>query len=147
MSIRGYQDSEFFPDQLQTFIGRCNGPQRFQMWKNFSKISIPNLDCWYSLMPIAHLIKGLFCLQTWYYLESWQLLFFFYHYNMKLYDFLLGKSFLHGLWRIPILYKIKALKESWKNILHLFYSRLIIMEKKLIFSQIYYSRTLGIGHF
>ena len=38
---REYQDLEFFPDQLQTFIERCIGPQRFQMWKNFSKISFP----------------------------------------------------------------------------------------------------------
>ena len=28
---REYQDLEFFPDQLQTFIERCIGPQRFQM--------------------------------------------------------------------------------------------------------------------
>ena len=41
MNIREYQDSDFFPDQLQTFIERCIGHQRFQMWKNFSKISIP----------------------------------------------------------------------------------------------------------
>ena len=41
LCIREYQDSDFFPDQLQTFIERCIGPQRFQMWKNFSKISIP----------------------------------------------------------------------------------------------------------
>ena len=31
ISIREYQDSDFFPDQLQTFIERCIGPQRFQM--------------------------------------------------------------------------------------------------------------------
>ena len=29
--IREYQDLEFFPDQLQTFIERCIGPHRFQM--------------------------------------------------------------------------------------------------------------------
>ena len=29
--IREYQDLDFFPDQLQTFIERCIGPQRFQM--------------------------------------------------------------------------------------------------------------------
>ena len=39
--IREYQDMNFFPDQLQTFIERCIEHQRFQMWKNFSKISIP----------------------------------------------------------------------------------------------------------
>ena len=29
MKGREYQDSDFFPDQLETFIERCNGPQRF----------------------------------------------------------------------------------------------------------------------
>ena len=41
LHTRKYQDSEFFLDQLQTLKGRCIGPQRFQMLKNFSKISIP----------------------------------------------------------------------------------------------------------
>ena len=31
MDTREYQDSEFFPDQLQNIIGRCIGPQSFQM--------------------------------------------------------------------------------------------------------------------
>ena len=31
LSIREYQDSEFFPDQLQNIIERCIGPQRLQM--------------------------------------------------------------------------------------------------------------------
>ena len=31
MYIREYQDSDFFPDQLQTFIQWNIGPQRFQM--------------------------------------------------------------------------------------------------------------------
>ena len=31
LHIREYQDMDFFPDQLQTFIERCIGHQRFQM--------------------------------------------------------------------------------------------------------------------
>ena len=31
LGIREYQDSDFFPDQLQNIIERCIGPQRFQM--------------------------------------------------------------------------------------------------------------------
>ena len=33
-----------FPNQLQNILGRCIGPQRFQMVKNFSEISIPFLQ-------------------------------------------------------------------------------------------------------
>ena len=31
VSTREYQDSDFFPDQLQTFTERCIGTQRFQI--------------------------------------------------------------------------------------------------------------------
>ena len=40
LRIRGYLDSEFFPDHLQTYIERCIGPQGFPMCSSRFKFQV-----------------------------------------------------------------------------------------------------------